>query len=71
MENKVGFKSISKGMFVNLTKKRKEVLAQTLKKIYKEDIIPVTAKRTEVLDCLIMDLFNLTSKGFHGYDSFA
>lgn len=34
IENKVGFKSTSRGMIVNLTKKRKEVLAETLKNVY-------------------------------------
>lgn len=58
-------------MTVNLTKKRKEVLAETMKNMYMESVIPVVGKRTEILDCLIMDLFNLTSKGFEGYESFA
>lgn len=71
VENKVGFKSVSKNMVVNLTKRRKEILAEILKSIFKESIMPLTEKRSEVLDCLIMDLFSLTSKGFEGYDSFS
>jgi hypothetical protein len=33
-------------MVVNLTKKRKEVLSETLKNMYIESIVPVTEKRT-------------------------
>jgi hypothetical protein len=38
IQNKSGFKSVTRGLTISLTLKRKELLAETLRNIYKEDI---------------------------------
>lgn len=70
VENKQGFRSVQPGMTITLTKKRKEALAEVLRNRFRDTIEPLIQKQTEILDCLIMDLFSLAGKGLEGFDSF-
>jgi hypothetical protein len=66
LDNRVGFKSVLKGPSINLARKRKEVLANHIKRLKKERLAPLQDSLHKGAYEVMINLFQLVSTDYKG-----